>query len=588
MTRPPESHQRVPSPKPSENLGQSVRDALAELQKRTGYPLDQENGQRKYGPPPNWTGPTPLKGCEVFIGKIPRDLYEDELVPVLERAGTLFELRLMMDFTGNNRGYAFATYTAKHEAETAIRLLNNHEIRPRRFLGVMKSVDNNRLFVGGIPKSRKREEVLSEMKRVTEGVINVILYASINDRTKNRGYAFVEYDSHRSAAMARRKLYSGKEVLWGGTEVKVDWAEPEPDVDADTMSKVRVVYARNLALCTTEDVLRKLFSEAGGGGVEKVKKQKDYAFIHFAKREQAESAIVKMNGKIVDDSELEVTWAKPVNREQYHYQKAVSKSMSQYSTLQSSLLENITPSLAAAGGPLVKRVPSVRGAAGVRGLRMQQVKAPNGRIKSTEKVISYTLLPSAVASVGKSQVEQLLSDTCLRNGWGEPQYEPIYAQNEGTFLYSHRIMIPGFPGGPRLFQTDKMAIDIESSRSVAAENVLRQLGLWSAASAVSGLPGVVASPSQGTTAAIAPQLVMFPTPSLAAPMAQMATQQAIPVTTAQYMMPHPTIRYLPPEMAGYEAPFDIYGATSAAAVYPALLPTAAASSAVPLTTQDKK
>lgn len=50
--------------------------------------LLQENGQRKYGgPPPNWTGATPGKGCEIFVGKLPRDLYEDELVPVLEKCG---------------------------------------------------------------------------------------------------------------------------------------------------------------------------------------------------------------------------------------------------------------------------------------------------------------------------------------------------------------------------------------------------------------------------------------------------------------------------------------------------------------------
>ena len=32
------------------------------------------------GPPPNWIGPPPCKGCEVFIGKVPRDVYEYELV----------------------------------------------------------------------------------------------------------------------------------------------------------------------------------------------------------------------------------------------------------------------------------------------------------------------------------------------------------------------------------------------------------------------------------------------------------------------------------------------------------------------------
>jgi hypothetical protein len=32
------------------------------------------------GPPPDWNGPAPGKGCEIFVGKVPRDAYEYELV----------------------------------------------------------------------------------------------------------------------------------------------------------------------------------------------------------------------------------------------------------------------------------------------------------------------------------------------------------------------------------------------------------------------------------------------------------------------------------------------------------------------------
>lgn len=82
--------------------------------------------------------------------------------------------------------------------------------RNGRLLGVCASVDNCRLFVGGIPKTKKKEEILAEMRKVTEGVIEVIVYPSAADKNKNRGFAFVEYESHRAAAMARRKLLPGK------------------------------------------------------------------------------------------------------------------------------------------------------------------------------------------------------------------------------------------------------------------------------------------------------------------------------------------------------------------------------------------
>ncbi|KTF79646.1 hypothetical protein cypCar_00045739, partial [Cyprinus carpio] len=240
--------------------GMQKETALRALIQRTGYHIHQENGQRRYGgPPPGWEGPPPERGSEIFVGKLPRDLFEDELVPLCEKFGKIYEVRMMMDFNGNNRGYAFVTFSTKQEAKNAMKQLNNHEIRNGRLLGVCASVDNCRLFVGGIPKTKKREEILAEMKKVTDGVMDVIVYPSAADKTKNRGFAFVEYESHRAAAMARRKLLPGRIQLWGHP-IAVDWAEPEVEVDEDTMATVKILYVRNLTLPTTEETIEKEFN----------------------------------------------------------------------------------------------------------------------------------------------------------------------------------------------------------------------------------------------------------------------------------------------------------------------------------------
>ncbi|CAM9949346.1 unnamed protein product [Lampetra fluviatilis] len=161
-------------------------NALQELVRRTGYRLAQENGQR----------------TEVFVGKLPRDLYEDELVPVLEMVGQLYKLRLMMAFSGENRGFAFATYTNCADAETAVRKLNNWYIRPRHRIGVCISKDNCCLFISGLPKDKTKEEVLMEMCCATEGVVDV----KMSSYAQSQGYALVEYQNHRAAAMARRRI----------------------------------------------------------------------------------------------------------------------------------------------------------------------------------------------------------------------------------------------------------------------------------------------------------------------------------------------------------------------------------------------
>uniref|UniRef100_A0A8C6MN22 Heterogeneous nuclear ribonucleoprotein R n=1 Tax=Nothobranchius furzeri TaxID=105023 RepID=A0A8C6MN22_NOTFU len=288
---------------------------IKSLLERTGYTLDVTTGQRKYGgPPPEdvYTGSQPGIGTEVFVGKIPRDLYEDELVPLFESAGAIWDLRLMMDpLSGQNRGYAFITYCNKDDAQKAVKLCDNHEIRPGKYLGVCISVANNRLFVGSIPKNKTRESILEDFGKVTEGLQDVILYHQPDDKKKNRGFCFLEYEDHKSAAQARRRLMSGKVKVWGNP-VTVEWADPVAEPDPEVMAKVKVLFVRKLATAVTEELLEKTFSQFGK--LERVKKLKDYAFVHFEDRDAAVKAMDEMNGKELGGEVIEIVLAKPPDK----------------------------------------------------------------------------------------------------------------------------------------------------------------------------------------------------------------------------------------------------------------------------------
>jgi len=166
------------------------------------------------------------------------------------------------------------------------------------------------------------------MKKLTDGVTNVCLYNSYQDKTKSRGYVFVEYQTHRHAALARRKLVPGHNFIFGQEILRVDWAEPEHEVDSDVMSKVKVLFLRNLAMHTSEAEISAMFEAISDGQVEKVKKAKDYAFVHFNTREAAEKAYkATKDDFILNKCPVEVTWSKPIDRLTHFQKKKLFRAM---------------------------------------------------------------------------------------------------------------------------------------------------------------------------------------------------------------------------------------------------------------------
>ena len=130
----------------------------------------------------------------------------------------------------------------------------------------------------------------------------------------------MDYDNHRSASKARRKLIPDRVLLWG-KEIAVDWAQPESEVEDEIMSKVSfcqalmcrlfnpifsycafqvtVLYVRNLSMTTTEQELRNVFNAYSDGQVTKLKMMRDFAFVHFNTRQDAEIAMFAANRKML-------------------------------------------------------------------------------------------------------------------------------------------------------------------------------------------------------------------------------------------------------------------------------------------------
>ena len=65
--------------------------------------------------------PTVCCRLKVYCGHIPYDMNENELIPLFEKCGPIWELRLMMDpLTNLSRGFAFVTFASAEAAQAAV------------------------------------------------------------------------------------------------------------------------------------------------------------------------------------------------------------------------------------------------------------------------------------------------------------------------------------------------------------------------------------------------------------------------------------------------------------------------------------
>lgn len=154
-----------------------------------------------------WAGYAPPSGSEVFIGKIPQDIYEDKLIPLFQSVGRLYEFRLMMTFSGLNRGFAYAKYMNRQNAQEAIALLNNFQIQSGSPILVCRSTEKCELCIDGLALSLKECHLLPMLQELTPGLHSISLHAS--PFRKKRQLAEVKYISHQAAAIAKKNLVEG-------------------------------------------------------------------------------------------------------------------------------------------------------------------------------------------------------------------------------------------------------------------------------------------------------------------------------------------------------------------------------------------
>ncbi|KAL4216445.1 putative RNA-binding protein 46 [Mactra antiquata] len=270
---------------------------IERLKRQTGYPITLTEGQRCYGPPPDWEGPEPMHR-EINISKVPEEWYENRLVPAFSKFGKIYTLRVMVDgVSGLTRHFCFLKYCDDEENDAAVRKLDGFEITPGKKIKASFSAGNRRIFVGNIPKTECQESLKLLFLPHVHGLQNVTVFVSEEMKEKglkNRGFCLIDFHSHSYASEGKKIISGLGKELFDRENLRVEWCDPQHEPTPSERSKIKCVHVGNISSTVTEEMLRQKFDEYGK--LKQVDKVRDYAFIHYEKREGCANAIEMADG----------------------------------------------------------------------------------------------------------------------------------------------------------------------------------------------------------------------------------------------------------------------------------------------------
>ncbi|XP_054938951.1 polyadenylate-binding protein 1-like isoform X1 [Physeter macrocephalus] len=246
--------------------------------------------------------------ASLYAGDLHPDVTEAMLYEKFSPAGPILSIRVCRDVaTRRSLGYAYINFQQPADAERALDTMNFEVIKgqPIRIMWSQRDPGLRKSGVGNIFIKNLEDSIDNKALYDTFSTFgNILSCKVVCDDHGSRGFGFVHFETHEAAQNAISTMNG---MLLNDRKVFVGHFKPRRERDAELGARAMEftnIYVKNLHVDVDEQCLQDLFSQFGK--ILSVKVMRDdggrsrgFGFVNFETHEEAQKAVMDMNGREV-------------------------------------------------------------------------------------------------------------------------------------------------------------------------------------------------------------------------------------------------------------------------------------------------